>query len=295
MKILMPVVSLLFVVSLYSQNNKTIQLLNKIDSTAIASANVFVDDQFVSNSDDQGFFSVPASREFSAVKISHVLFGSVVFTKAAILKTEKIYLEEKTSQLDAVNISGHKKIEKLIFPEKSTLNLKKNGVSFPYNTEVAVFVPNDRLLDSYYISKIIIKTAKNQFIKSNDAKYIPFEVNLYSVDPVSGLPGTKVFNDNFFAVRKQDDADVSIDLSAMPWTAFPDNGIFIVVGLFNEAYYVGMGYSQKPSFGVVRRKKKSNFKEYHRNLVDGEPGEWTEPMYSKFNLQCFNFGLQITK
>lgn len=295
MKGLIFFLNLFFVISLYSQSNKTIQILNKSDSTAIESANIFIDDKFFTNSDNQGYFSINTIKDFTTLKISHIIFGNTFFTKDVIINTDKIYIEEKTNNLEEVKIGFQKKIKKIIFPEKDILSLKKNGVSFPFNSEVAIYVPNDDQLEEYSIKKIIIKTEKNQFIKNNNSKYVPFEVNLYSVDSIKGLPDEKIFKDNFFAVRNKTEDNVTIDLSYISRTQFPKNGIFIVIGLFDEDYYNKMGYFEKPSFKVVRKKKKSNFKEYHRMLIGGEKGDWIEPMYSKVNLQCFYFGLEIIK
>jgi hypothetical protein len=234
-------------------------------------------------------------KDFKTIKISHVIFGDAFFTKDKIINTDKIYIEERTNNLEEVMISFHKKIKKLIFPEKDILSLKNYGVSFPFNSEVAIYVPNNDLLENYIIKQIIIKTEKNQFIKNNNSKFVPFEVNLYSVDSVKGIPGEKIFKDNFFAIRNKNEENVTVDLGDISRTLFPKNGIFIVIGLFDEEYYNKIGYFEKPSFKVVRKKKKSNFKEYHRMLIDGEKGDWIEPMYSKINLQCFYFGLEIIK
>jgi hypothetical protein len=295
MKEILLFLNLFFVSCVYSQNNKTIQILNKKDSTAIESANIFIENKFITNSDNQGYFSINTLKDFKTIKISHVIFGDAFFTKDKIINTDKIYIEERTNNLEEVMISFHKKIKKLIFPEKDILSLKNYGVSFPFNSEVAIYVPNNDLLENYIIKQIIIKTEKNQFIKNNNSKFVPFEVNLYSVDSVKGIPGEKIFKDNFFAIRNKNEENVTVDLGDISRTLFPKNGIFIVIGLFDEEYYNKIGYFEKPSFKVVRKKKKSNFKEYHRMLIDGEKGDWIEPMYSKINLQCFYFGLEIIK
>lgn len=295
MKFLMFFFSTFSVVNVYSQSNKIIQILSKSDSTAIESANIFIGDKFITNSDSEGYFSIDTKRINNEIKISHVIFGNSFISKSLLINSDKIYIEEKTNNLEEVIVSVKKKIKKLIFPEKDILSLKKNGVSFPFNSEVAIYIPNDNMLDDYIIKKIIIMTEKNQFIKNNNSKYVPFEVNLYSVDSVKRVPNEKIFNDNFFAVRNRTEDNVTIDLSYISETKFPKNGIFIVIGLFDEQYYNEMGFNEKPSFKVIRKKKKSNFKEYHRMIIQGTKGEWFEPMYSKINLQCFYFGLEIIK
>jgi hypothetical protein len=295
MKVLISFFYLFTVISLYSQNNKTIQILNKIDSIAIESANIFIENKFIASSDNEGFFSIDIKRDFTTIKISHVNYGDNFFSKDLVVNSDKIYIEEKTNKLEEVTIKGQKKIKKLIFPEKDILSLKTNGVSFSFNSEVAIFVPNNRLLENYFINKIIINTAKDQFTKNINSKYIPFEVNLYSVDSIKGLPNKKIFNDNFFVFRNKNEDNVTVNLSYISKTKFPKNGIFIVIGLFDEDYYNKMGYFEKPSFKAVRRKNSSNFKEYHRRLFNGEKGDWKEAIYSKINLQCFYFGLEIIR
>ncbi len=295
MKKLIFFLNLFLVISTYSQRIKTLQILNKSDSTAIEFANVFVQNKFITNSDSQGFFSIDTRMNFETIKISHVIFGNIFLNKDEIINMDKIYIDDKTNNLDEITINVQKKNKKLIFPIKNILNFKKNGVSFPFNSEVAIYVPNDGLLENYFIKKIIIKTEVNQFTKNNSSKYVPFEVNLYSVDSVKVYPNKKIFNDNFFAVRNKNDDNVTIDLNFMYRTDFPKQGVFIVIGLFDEEYYNKMGFVEKPSFKVVRQKKGSNFKEFHRMLIDGKKGDWIEPMYSKINLQCFYFGLEIIK
>ena len=295
MKGLMLLLNLFFVISLQAQNNKIIQILNKINSTAIENANIFIEDKFITNSDSQGYFSINIKRSFSTVKITHVIYGNTVISKDIILNADKVYIDEKTNILEEVMISLKKKITKLIFPEKSILDFKGNGVSFPFDSEVAIYIPNDELLENYFIKKIIIKTARNQFIKNNNSKYVPFQVNLYSVDSLKGIPDKKIFIDNFFASRNKNEDFVTVDLSYISAIQFPKNGIFVVIGLFDEEYYNEMGYFERPSFKVVKRRKTSNFKEYHRMLINNQKGNWKEPMYSKISLQCFDFGLELLK
>ncbi|WP_310378346.1 hypothetical protein [Flavobacterium sp.] len=295
MKILISFLNFFTVISFYSQNNKIIQLINKNDSTAIEFANIFIENKFIANSDDIGNFSIDLKQNFTSIKISHVNFGDIFFTKDVLINSDKIYIEEKTNKLEEVKIIAQKKIKKLIFPEKNILSLKTDGISFPYNLEVAIYVPNDDLLENYFIKKIIIKTAKNQFTKSNATKYVPFEVNLYSVDSIKGIPNEKIFNNNFLVSRNKSEEDVTVNLSRISKTKFTKRGIFIVIGLFDEEYYKKIGYTEKPSFKAVRRKNSSNFKEYHRWLVNGKKGDWKEARYSKIYLQCFNFGLEIIK
>ena len=285
--------NLFFAVNSYSQNNKSIQLLNIKDSTAIVSANIFIDNKYVTSSNSQGNFSIDIDQYFTTLKISHTTFGTNFYKKNKVTIVDIIYITEKSNNLEEVVIKSKKKIRKTILPEKNIINFKRNGINFPFGWEIAIYVPNYNSLDKYYINKIIINTEKNQFTKSKNSKYIPFEVNLFNVDTIDGIPDKKIFEENFFCVRSQNENNVTIDLSSKTKIQFPKNGIFIVVNLFDEKYYNERGYFEKPSFKVVKRSSSSNFKEYHRMLVNGEKSIWREPIYSKINLQCFYFGLEI--
>ena len=73
--------NLFFAVNSYSQNNKSIQLLNIKDSTAIVSANIFIDNKYVTSSNSQGNFSIDIDQYFTTLKISHTTFGTNFYKK----------------------------------------------------------------------------------------------------------------------------------------------------------------------------------------------------------------------
>ena len=73
---------------------------------------------------------------------------------------------------------------------------------------------------------------------------------------------------------------------------FPKNGIFVVVSLYDENYYLDNGFINKPSFGIVQLRKNSNFREMHYYTINGVY-QWSEPFYSKEKIQSFNYGLEV--
>ena len=275
---------------MYGQNFKTFSLVSQQDSTSISYAHIFLDDKLASFTDELGTFKIDLNSNFKTLKIKHIAYQTMLVNKYALKNISELYMRENENFLDEVLISINKNPKHFsLLPEKSGKEyfMKSLDVTFPYDVKNAVYIPNQFKNGVYTIKNILFETRKGQ--EDPDSKYIPFMLNLMTVDSLTLLPKDKIFSQDLAVGKKENQKLMKVDVSSYD-IEFPKNGIFIVVSLYDKEYYESNGFIERPGFGQTQIAKNSKFFELF--WLPGR-GVWDEPSYSKNRIQCRNFGLEV--
>lgn len=287
---------LFFVFSLigYSQTKETYKILSSVDSLGVEFAHIVLNDEILTYTDQNGEFQLDSNIVVDSLKISHLSYFSRIIMHTELQEKRIFYLSERLWSLDEVivNVKQEEK-PKEILPERSSIDVlfNRDDISFPYSYEFAVFVPNyekEKLL----INKIILKSKRRE--SNGDDKYIPFRVNLMTIDSVTNLPDVKIFEEDLTVGKLENQHLLLIDLKGYEEVFMPKNGICVVVSLYSEEYYLKNGFTERPAFGVVQINNKSQFREYRKH-VSADKKSWREAGYSKSREQCFNFGVEVVR
>ncbi|RSK41413.1 peptidase associated/transthyretin-like domain-containing protein [Mangrovimonas spongiae] len=276
----------------FAQNSKNIRLLSLKDSTSIDFAHIFLDEKLITYSDESGYFKVQLKNDFNILKIEHLTYETFKVVKSELKKQEVIFMKEKNNSLEEVVISVKKKPKKhILLPEKSYKELFMKGldVRFPYSLKNAVYVPNELKGENYKIRNIVFQSRKG--FDNPKGKYIPFKLNLMTVDTVTFLPKKNIFEKDLPVGKKENQKILKIDVSEYNLD-FPEEGIFIVVSLYDKDYYLSKGFTDRPGFGQTQISNNSNFFEL---FWYPSKNRWEEPLYSKERIQCRNFGIEVVE
>lgn len=276
----------------YSQNIQTIKLLSEKDSNAVEYAHILLDEKLVTYSDESGNFKIDLNTKFNILAIKHLSYQTKEITKNDLKDITKFLLLEKENLLEEVIISSKKRSKKrLLLPEKSFKEFFMNGldVSFPNNFIIAVYVPNEFKKVKYDIKSIVFESRNGS--NNSSGKFVPFKVNLMTVDSVSHLPKNKIFDEELTVGKMENQKLLKVDISSFDIN-FPKDGIFVVVSLYDQEYYLSHGFTYKPGFGQSQIAKNSKFFELH--WVNGR-NIWEEPFYSRDRIQCRNFGVEVVE
>lgn len=275
----------------YTQSIKEFKLLSEIDSTSIEYAHIIIDGKLKTYSNEKGKFKLNLDTKIDTLSISHLEFRMKNLLFDDIIKNDTIYLQENSTVLDEVFLNKVKKVTKVLLPKKSIreLNYGNKDLTFPYGFKIAVYVPNEEKTN-YFIKKIILKS-KNKKAISN-SKFIPFKINLMTCDTVNNIPDKPIFKEDLVVGKFENQPLVEINLAKIKEIPFPKNGIFVVVSLYDENYYLDNGFTNKPSFGIVQLRKNSKFRQLNYYSINGIY-QWWEPFYSKEKIQSFNFGIEV--
>lgn len=283
----------LFPYSSSCQSMKKIVLLSSMDSLKIEYAHVFTNDSIVTFSDENGEFKLNLDKVFQYIKVAHLNYHDKILLKEEVFKKDTIFLNERSNVLDEIVLSVKKKKKKkiVLLPERSPKDflMKKVDIKFPYGFMIAVYVPNKYQNKKFTIRNIIIK-ARGESVPN--ARYIPFKINLMTVDSISRLPKVKIFNDDIVTGRKENQSLLKINLGTIKEVEFPKQGVYVVLSIYDEKFYKEKGFKDRPGFAVTQITNKSKFRELHWKPFYGKY-QWREPFYSKEKIQCFNFGIEI--
>lgn len=274
------------------QNIETFNLLSERDSTVIEYAHIFLDERLVAYSDESGNFKIDLNQSFNIITIKHLSYQTKKITKNELKQFNTLYMREKENLLEDVVISNKKKLKKhVLLPEKRIKEFFMNGtdVRFPNNFIIAVYVPNEFKKVEYNIKSIVFESRKGS--DDPNGKFVPFKVNLMTVDTVSCLPKNKIFDEDLTVGKKENQKLLKVDISSFDIN-FPKEGIFVVVSLYDQEYYLSNGFTNSPGFGQSQISKNSKFFELH--LIKGTD-IWKEPFYSQERIQCRNFGIEVVE
>ncbi|UAB76342.1 hypothetical protein [Mesoflavibacter sp. SCSIO 43206] len=276
----------------YSQSIiKEIQLLSEVDSTSIEYAHIIINGKLKTYSNQNGKFELNLDTKIDTLSISHLEFRTKNLLFGDIFKNDTIYLQENSNVLDEVFVSKVKKVTKVLLPKKSIreLNYGNKDLTFPYGFKIAVYVPNEEK-NNFFIKKIVLKSKNKKAI--TNSKFIPFKVNLMTCDTINNIPDKPIFKEDLVVGKFENQPIVEINLDKIKEIPFPKNGIYVVVSLYDETYYLDNGFINKPSFGIIQLRKNSKFRQLNYYKYFGEY-KWTEPFYSKEKIQSFNFGIEV--
>lgn len=285
------ILSLFFKISI-SQNLKNFILLSEIDGSNVEFAHVFKNNKLTTYSKENGRFNIDISEPLDSLKISHLEFKTKKLSFQDLIKRDTIYLQENSTVLNEVFIDKTKKETKKLLPKKSIkgIGYGKSDLPFPYGFKIAVYVPNEENITDFYIKKILLKSKKTK--PKVNSKFIPFKINLMTLDTITNLPDKNIFDEDLVVGKLENQPLVEVNIEKIKEVSFPKNGIFVVVSVYEEDYYLKNGFTSKPNFGITRLRKKSKFRQLNFYLVEGVY-KWWEPFYSKEKIQSFNFGIEI--
>lgn len=290
------IVTLLFVIPQISsgQKNHRYLLCNRADSTKIDFAHIFLDNKLHTYSNENGMFEINSKFSCDSIKIEHLSFKTLKLSYDEFSKKNIFFLEESSIQLEEFLIITSKKKKKsgsILLPEKSPRDLFMNKVDlrFPYQAKIAVFVPNNK--KNNLTIKNIIFQARGE-AANTDNKYIPFKVNLMTVDNNTNGPKDYYFSNDLPVGKKENQNILKVNISDLIEIKFPNEGIFIVVSLYSEEYYKKNGYEERPGFATTQITKGSNFREY-LGMMRRDGFTWSEASYSQDRIQCFSFGIEL--
>ena len=271
------------------------KVLKYKDSSAIENAYVSMNGMSKTITDKNGIFKIESNFEFDSLTISHISFNPKTLNKYELSKSRIIYLKEKNQQLDEVVIDEKELVLEPILP-KQTLFSKMGhykGHRAPENSEYVTYIPNSEN-KSEFIKNIVIETHKGYW---GDPKkeYMPFKVNLYSVNKTTGLPDKKLIPISILTRKISEDSKyVKVDISDY-FIDFPESGIFVCVEtLTKDEYreYVNIS-TQSPAFKIIKKTKKSKSITYSRKFRNGEMiKDWIDEKYPPVDF-VYNFGIEI--
>ncbi|GAA3779249.1 hypothetical protein [Corallibacter vietnamensis] len=283
-----------FTLNCFCQSKVVYKVLSAKDSTSIEYAHILLNEKILAYSNQKGeiIFDENIPEDNDVLKLSHLTYSQITIRYEDLKRTKNIYLNEKINSLDEVILkTGKRKKTNRLLPERSVLDplYDRKDVTFPNSLEIAVYIPNYKKKE-YFINKIILNS-KNKAQKG-DNKYIPFKVNLMTIDTTTHLPDKKIFKEDLSVGKLENQKLVEIDLKNQEEVIFPKEGICIFVSLYSEEFYLQSGFDKRPSFGVVQIKERSQFREYKKHYLANE-NSWIEAGYSQRREQCFDFGIEI--
>lgn len=297
---------LTLLILLYGFQVHSQKIISSENKTPVAYAHIFLDHKIYTYSDDNGAFTIAPKQQFDTITISHLSYETVSLSRADFLSNNIITLQEKHNELKEVSItvSKRKKKTETLLPEKSLRDklYSKDNIRLLFETSPskeegakadeiliskAVYIPNEKQLVNAVIKKIILTS--NPKKKQDNEPYAPFKVNLMTFDTINKLPGEKIFSEDLSVGKKRGET-VIIDLSKEDMVIFPQEGICVMVSVYNTLYYATLDNMTPPAFKAALIPKTSSFREYSFGLLGNY---WEEASYSAERIQCFDFGIEI--
>ncbi len=130
--------------------------------------------------------------------------------------------------------------------------MKSLDVLFPYNLKNAVYVPNEFKEGTHSIKNIVFETRKG--FDDPNSRYILFIVNLMTVDTITSLPKDILFKEDLAVGKRENQKLLYVDISDYK-IAFPKEGIFVVLSLYDQEYYESHGFKERPGWSNTNKKK----------------------------------------
>ncbi|RRO22162.1 hypothetical protein [Flavobacteriaceae bacterium 14752] len=287
----------LFSVSISAQSSIKISLFSKKDSTFIENAFIYKDNNLVSYSDKKGVFKIK-NTDFKSITINHLSFKSISLNRKDVYNNKKIYLIEKNEALDEVTINSKEVKTDLILPKQSLWSKISYNIGHKANTNsiCATYIPFDNKYKHSIIKNILIETSKGYWGDPNK-QYMPFLINLYSVDSVSKLPNKQLITDSILVSKNKNDKSKYVTYNVEKYYIdFPEDGIFVAVKTLNKYQY--REYSdisnEAPAFKVIDKSKRSKSVTYCKHYhIDGTiEKDWIDKDIPLLGF-IYNFGIEV--
>ncbi len=174
--------------------------------------------------DENGKFEIP-NNTIDSIEVSSLGYKKRIYK--IILDT--IYLDNDQNQLSEVIISTKTKIKnQLSFFEK----LNSFETNFSWNNKAAIYIPKSNG-SSEYIKNLLF--AVSDFGGVKNLKFLPFKINLYTVDSL-GLPSKPILEEDILVTKTDTENWTKVDISKFK-TVIPDEGIFVVFIILAEKDY----------------------------------------------------------
>ncbi|MCD8412184.1 hypothetical protein G1K63_00455 [Tenacibaculum finnmarkense] len=289
---------LLLLISIYqinAQDNFCYKILSQKDSIEINDAAITMQNGKIHFSNDLGVFCV--KKKYDSILISHINYKSKYFFINTLNNRNKLYLEEKKGALEEVVIVNKKRKLKRILPKKSFLShFGFKGHNARFNSISATYLPNTKKHEAI-IKNIIIEPSEGYW---GDPKkqYMPFRVNLYSLDSLTKLPKTKILPDTILVAKKKGGKKYVIVNIKKYGIEFPPEGIFVSVQTLPEYEYKYRKSisDEAPAFKILNKEKNSKNITYTRKLNNyGEiKKDWIDKTLPGLHF-IYNFGIEILK
>ncbi len=288
--------------NLYSQEKSQYRVLSALDSIPIENAYVSINGFLETVTDKSGRFKI--KNDFETIQISHLVFNPIVMTKFDLNEENTIYLNEKIEGLDEILIKSNKTSKILLPSEELGIGLhRKKGFRLNQNSVYVTFIPND-IGEECLISKIIVEVYGEMYQENTNKAFMPFRVNLFTINKETKLPGEKLLKESLLTSNKgrSESKMVYVDISDY-LIDFPKEGIFVTVESLNllelESFNIP---AHIPSFRAIKKKNKSKYVGYQRVYTwnrltmdkDSIYIDWIDKkMNSGILRNTYNFGIEV--
>lgn len=176
--------------------------------------------------DTEGKFEMPNyyKKEIDYIEISSLGFKKVVLD----IILDSIYLENDVNELDEVFINSKSKITYQLSAFEKFNTFETN---FSWDNKAAVYIPSNG--EHKEIKKLLFAVSDYGGVKN--LKYLPFKVNIYTVDSF-GLPDKPILSQDI-EIKKEDDKNwTKVDISKSK-IIIPAQGIFVVFIILDKKDY----------------------------------------------------------
>lgn len=288
--ILLPIVT-------FAQKEHKYILISDKDSTVVKDAYIFVDDKLTTYSDENGVFKLK-NKKFEIITIKHLNFYDLSINTSDLFNNKKIYITPKNEELNEVVVSGREVTTKKVLPKQSLLSKIGYYVGHKANTNAiyATYIPYNKKYKNSTIKNILIETSKGYWGDPNK-QYMPFRVNLYTVDTLTKLPDQKILPDTLLISKKigGDSKYVSCNIEEY-LIDFPKEGIFVAIKTLSKYQYRD-DYeisNEAPAFKIIRESKNSKNITYRKwfNSDGSLKKDWNDPEYGVLGF-IYNFGIEV--
>lgn len=176
--------------------------------------------------DEYGKVEIPVEYINS---INHVEVSSIGFKKkVSETVSDTIYLDEDTNQLSEVIVNSKSKIKyQLSFFDE----LNSFETNFSWDAKAAVYIPKNN--EDRCIKDLLF--AVSDFGGVKNLKYLPFKVNLYTVDSL-GFPYKPILEKDILITKTDAKKWTTVDVSKFE-IKVPDKGLFVVFMILDKNNY----------------------------------------------------------
>lgn len=265
-----------------------ISVIDSLTLIPIADVHIIQNKIVKTVTNEKGQFNLEALNTNENVIFNHLGYNQFQIKHNELKKLKEILLKSNSIELEEVVLGKVKKAIE-IYPDKAVKNslvLNRPGKPW-YSSQVALFIPFEKKYSKHYINKIFIHTLKGFWDKSENSKFTPFKVSLFSVDSLSNLPEYDLLNERYFIKRALNENRIEVLVSEK--IDFPQNGVFVVVEILSQ-------YSnpERPAFKRIKSKNDSKFISYTRSLLVNDPKKdiWQNENEIGIDLNYY-FGLEL--
>jgi hypothetical protein len=279
--------NLKFLVLLFSTitfAQKRILVIDKENRNPIVNVAILINDTVKYASNDEGFFLIKNKDLKKEISLKHVSYETINLNE--LVNVDTIFFEKKINKLNEIILVNKKNKELIILPPNSIISEFGfyKGHNTNLDTQYVTYIPNE-IVSEYKIKSIIIELKKGHW-KSENLNFMPFKLNLYSVDSILKIPLEKLIDESIYT-KKENKNKIIIDVSDYN-IDFKKGGIFVSVEILDIEEYVkdGFFYNSGPSFKYLKKLKQNDFFTLEKN---NDKNEWKKLSF------VYNFGIKIIK